>query len=498
MNRNILLVAAREFRQIMAMKSFWFTLLILPVAFALGPLLADTLDEEEAEQIVVLDRSGGQVAKALETRFALENDRHQLRDISRYVRRYDLQSADPDAVWAQHDRWYSDADIAAYRAAGGMDGVLEKINRVRDSATPELEVHDPFYAIRSADEELARAEGDTLQEQVDRLLDNHDGVDAERADTILLIGADYPRDPTVRLWSSEQPDPAFVATLQEVLTGEMQLTLLQSQGISRAEAQAVQTAHPAITITTPPPGGGAREAVLIRSIVPLAMAYLLMIGLMLSGSWMLQGSVEERSNKLLESLLACIRPEELMYGKLLGSLAVGLSMIGVWTVCAIFAVFVAQGAVADMIRPALEPVSSPMNVAAILYFFLMGYIAISIIFVAIGALADSMSEAQGYLMPVMLAILLPITFLINMIIADKDLVLVEVLTWISLWTPFAVLARLGSGIELWVMIATGILLAGFVVIELIFLGRLFRASLLATGQKPGLQQLFQRLKSAPE
>lgn len=187
-----------------------------------------------------------------------------------------------------------------------------------------------------------------------------------------------------------------------------------------------------------------------------------------------------------------------MYGKLLGSLAVGLSMIGVWTVCAIFAVFVAQGAVADMIRPALEPVSSPMNVAAILYFFLMGYIAISIIFVAIGALADFMSEAQGYLMPVMLAILLPITFLINMIIADKDLVLVEVLTWIPLWTPFAVLARLGSGIELWVMIATGILLAGFVVIELIFLGRLFRASLLATGQKPGLQQLFQRLKSAPE
>lgn len=494
MNRNILLVAAREFRQIMAMKSFWFTLLILPVAFALGPLLADTLDEEEAEQIVVLDRSGGQVAKALETRFALENDRHQLRDISRYVRRYDLQSADPDAVWAQHDRWYSDADIAAYRAAGGMDGVLEKINRVRDSATPELEVHDPFYAIRSADEELARAEGDTLQEQVDRLLDNHDGVDAERADTILLIGADYPRDPTVRLWSSEQPDPAFVATLQEVLTGEMQLTLLQSQGISRAEAQAVQTAHPAITITTPPPGGGAREAVLIRSIVPLAMAYLLMIGLMLSGSWMLQGSVEERSNKLLESLLACIRPEELMYGKLAGTVAVGLSMLLVWVACGAIAGYAMQGTFSDMIRPALEPLTSPGIIMAMIYFFILGYISISILFIAIGAMSDSMNEAQGYLMPVMFTILIPITLLIQSVLSGSESIAVKVLTWIPLWTPFAVLARLGMGIPWWEMVGAGLMLAAFTALELMLLGRLFRNSLLMQGQKPSLRGILDRLK----
>ena len=33
---NVLLVAGREIRQILKMKSFWLTLLILPVAFALG------------------------------------------------------------------------------------------------------------------------------------------------------------------------------------------------------------------------------------------------------------------------------------------------------------------------------------------------------------------------------------------------------------------------------------------------------------------------------
>ena len=68
----------------------------------------------------------------------------------------------------------------------------------------------------------------------------------------------------------------------------------------------------------------------MRSILPLAAAYLLMMSLMLSGSWMLQGTVEERSNKLLETVLACVSPEELMYGKLLGTVGVGLFMIAVW------------------------------------------------------------------------------------------------------------------------------------------------------------------------
>jgi ABC-type Na+ efflux pump permease subunit len=216
---------------------------------------------------------------------------------------------------------------------------------------------------------------------------------------------------------------------------------------------------------------------------------------MLSGSWMLQGSVEERSNKLLESLLACIWPEELMYGKLLGGLSVGLLMIAVWAGCAGIAAYATQGVIADMIRPALEPVSSPVIILAILYFFIAGYILISAIFVAIGAMVDSMSEAQGYLMPVLLAILLPITFLLQAILAGKEGLLVQVLTWVPLWTPFAVLARLGMGIETWVLVGTGILLAAAIALELVFLGRLFRASLLASGQRLSIKRLIERFSA---
>ena len=494
---NILLVAVREFRQVAAMKSFWLTLLLLPVALALGPLLGDSLDEDEPTQVVMIDRAGGSAAEAIESRFALDQDRYTMRELSRYVRRHELEAAAPQAAWTQHDRWYTDADVAAFRAAGGVDAAIEDIDRVRPEAISPFEVSPPLYEFAAAPAGLADAQGEELQARIDTMLDPPDDApEAEAADIVLLIGENYPRDPTIGLWSNEQPSTGFVTGLQDTLTGDLRTRLMAENGIGGDAARAIQSAAPAIAVSTPPPGGGAREAMLIRSIVPLALAYILVMALMLSGSWMLQGSVEERSNKLLESLLACIRPEELMYGKLLGALAVGFSMIVVWLGCAVVAGFATQGAIADFIRPALEPLASPQAILAMIYFFIAGYIAISIIFVAIGALADSMSEAQGYLMPILLAVLLPITFLINAVLAGKDGLIVQILTWVPLWTPFTVLARLGLGIEWWEMVGAGLLLAGFIALEVIFLGRLFRASLLSTGQKPGLAQLLQRLRPA--
>ena len=105
-----------------------------------------------------------------------------------------------------------------------------------------------------------------------------------------------------------------------------------------------------------------------------------------------------------------------------------------------------------------------------------------------------MNDAQGYLMPILLAIILPITVLIQGILEGGRGVGITLLTWIPIWTPFAVLARLGTGIPTWEVLGAGLLLAAFVAVELVLLGRLFRASLLAQGQKPGLAELLARLR----
>jgi ABC-type Na+ efflux pump permease subunit len=74
-------------------------------------------------------------------------------------------------------------------------------------------------------------------------------------------------------------------------------------------------------------------------------------------------------------------------------------------------------------------------------------------------------------------------------------VLMEVLTWVPIWTPFAVLARLGLGIPTWEVIGSGITLAAFAAAEVVLLGRLFRASLLASGQRPNLREVVARMRA---
>jgi len=117
--KNILLVAAREFRQIAGMRSFWLTLLILPLCFAAGPLAQRFIDKDEPDQVMVIDRTGGGEARAVQQRFEIDRGRDVLTELSRYVQRHHLEAADPSALWAQHDRWYSDADVARFAASAG-------------------------------------------------------------------------------------------------------------------------------------------------------------------------------------------------------------------------------------------------------------------------------------------------------------------------------------------------------------------------------------------
>ena len=494
--KNILIVAAREFRQITAMRSFWLTLLILPAALSLGPIAQRFLSDDTSDRVIVIDRTGGAEASSIEQRFASDLDRRQLQKLSRYVQRHKLETADPAAPWASHDHWYTAADIAQFRASGGVKAALAKIARVKSSETPDYEPARPSYEVIATPPALANLPDDRIGDAAQAYLKPADK--AKPVDYVLLIPREFGASPIVRLWARSEARPGFVTAVQDVLTRDLRSRFLESQGVSPQAAQAASAIAPALSISSPPPGGGAREAMLVRSILPLAASYLLMMSLMLSGSWMLQGTVEERSNKLLETVLACVSPEELMYGKLLGTIGVGLSMILAWTACGAIAGYATHGVIADLIRPALAPLTSPGTIIAMIYFFLVGYVAVSVLFLAIGGMSDSMREAQGYLMPVMLAILMPVTFLLQAIVAGRTGVLVEVLTWVPLWTPFTVLARLGMGIPTWEVIGSGLLLAVFTAASLVLVARLFRASLLAQGQRPNLAEVIARMRHGGE
>ncbi len=495
MIERILIVAGREFRQIAATRSFWITLLILPLAFAMGPIASRFLDKSDTDRVMLIDRAGGGTAKAIADRLTLEEQRRVLTALSRYVESHHLEAADPAAPWASHDRWYGDAEVARFAADGGAKAAIARIARIKRGDTPAFDIPDPFYTIVPPPPAVATASPAAIGRTLEPLLRPAEGSKAKPLDYAVFIPADFGRSPAVRLWANGAPAPAFVATLQQLLGQDLRQRFLTANGVSPAVAVASTTIAPAIAVVVPPRGSG-RERVLIRSILPLACAYILLMSLILSGSWMLQGSVEERGNKLIETVLACVSPNELMYGKLIGTVGIGLSMVATWAICGLVAAFATHGAIAEIIRPALEPVSSFGAIATILYFFTAGYILVAMIFLVIGSMSDSMRDAQGYLTPVLMVIMIPVTILVQAVLRGATGTAIEVLTWIPIYTPFAVLARLGSGMPLWQIWATGALTAAFIALEVVLLGRVFRATLLASGQRIGLKQVVGLMRRA--
>ena len=494
MIRHILLVATREYRQIASTRSFWLTLLIIPLAFAAGPLLSRFVDKPHTDTVMLIDQSGGQVATAIGHRFEIDHQRQIMDALSHYVDRHNLKRAAPDAPWASKGRWYSDADVAAFIATGGQKAALAQIARISKSDADAFDAPDEDYRIVATPPPIAVAPAGSIDGLLAPYLRPADKAGHKPIDYVVLIPHDFGMSPAVRLWANGVPRASFVASLQGVLTSQLRTRYLLANRVAAPTAAAAASLAPAIGVTTPPAGSG-RERVVIRSILPLVSAYILLMSLILSGSWMLQGAIEERSNKLIETVLACITPNELMYGKLVGTVAVGLSMVATWVLCGLFAAFATHGAIADLIRPALEPVSPPGSIAAILYFIVAGYLMVSMIFLVIGAMSDSMREAQGFLTPVLLVIMLPVTLLVQAVLRDTGGPIIEALTWIPLYTPFAVLARLGSGIPTWEIFGSAATLLLFIVIEIVALGRIFRASLLSGGGRPSLAELARLVRS---
>ncbi len=496
---NILLVAAREFRQIAGMRSFWVTLLILPAALAIGPIAQRMIGSDDIERVMLIDRNGRE-ATAIRERLDLDQDRRVLTALSRYSERYHLDKADPAALWAQHDRLYGNVEVAAFARSGGVKSALSRMKPAMTDGTPAFDPPKPDFEIVPVPAALTGADPATLDARLKPLMKGSDAAGKSRPkplNYVLYIPADFGTGgASARLWAADQPGQRFLQPVQSVLTQNLRNGYLRAAGLTPEQAANAATLTPAIEVIAPPPGGGA-ERVFVRSILPLLAAYILLMSLLLSGSWMLQGLVEERSNKLIETVLACISPDELLFGKLAGTVAIGLTMVVVWVGFAGIAAFATQGAVAQFLRPALAPLSSPGIIVAMLYFFVTGYLMVSMIFLAIGAMSDSMRDAQSYLTPVILVIAMPFAVLAQAILSDKSGIGVTIMTWVPIYTPFTMLARLGVGVPVWEIIGSGVTLAIFVGIEFVALGRVFRASLLGAGQKPSLAGIARLMRRAP-
>ncbi|MDE1468522.1 ABC transporter permease [Aurantiacibacter sp. D1-12] len=489
--REILLVAKREMRQVIATKGFWIMLAAVPIALAISGFASNQLAPERTTAYSVVDESG-RYAPLLETQMQASFRQATLRELSEYAEKWELQHVDPEAPWANRQAWLNPAEIQRFAEAGGAEAAVALLEPELDEDTPPFEIEDPYYTeVALPDGVAIPAVGEEVGERLRSVLEDDITVDDRRLPygAILHIPANFGQPGAqARIFTNGRSNASLIRNMREILSASVRQDAFAAQGIAPDTAIALQTMQAPVSVIEPPPGEG-RSLVATRSLVPIALVYLLLITAVTTGSMMLQGVVEERSNKLFESVLACIKPDTLMQGKLLGLGAIGLIIVLTWAGTGLVAALYFEGFAAEVLRPSLEALDDPLLILAMIIYFLGGYVVLAMVFLAVGAISESMQDAQSYLTPVIFLIMIPVVIVMQAALKGPDEPVALILSWIPLYTPFAMLARLGSGVATWEIIGTIVLLIAFIWLELKLLGNIFRASLLNDG-KPTWKRIF--------
>ncbi|HMA11947.1 MAG TPA: ABC transporter permease, partial [Steroidobacteraceae bacterium] len=217
-----------------------------------------------------------------------------------------------------------------------------------------------------------------------------------------------------------------------MLHDAMRVTLtterLRADGLDPSLVQKATHVQRPRTVVVAPDGRQQAPAGLNRAL-PFIMGILLFMGVMIGGQALMTSTIEEKSSRVVEVLLAAVSPLELMWGKLLGQMGVGLVMMSV---------YIALGVLALM-QFALFGLLDPLLIVWLLVFFLVAYLVFGALMLAIGAAVSQLADAQSLMGPVMMLLVTPYV-LTPFIGRQPDSTFAVVASFIPPVSPFVILA----------------------------------------------------------
>ncbi len=281
-------------------------------------------------------------------------------------------------------------------------------------------------------------------------------------------------------------DDAVGQALEPVLAAFAQQLALASAvtdlGGEPAEvAGQIADAQPQVTALDPEPvrDGGQIVAGYIAGI-------LLFISLMTAGQLVAQGVVEEKSSRVVELLLATVRPAQLMAGKVLGIGVVGLLQV---------ALVVAAGAGTATALGLLDASSLDIGTTAVwaLVWFVVGFAMYALVLGALGALVSRQEDVGSVIGPVTTLMIVPYVLGISILPWDPTNSLATWLSFVPFCSPMLMPIRIALGAaETWeALLALGLSIA--LVPALVWLaGRIYSGAILHSGSRMKIRDALRR------
>jgi len=255
--------------------------------------------------------------------------------------------------------------------------------------------------------------------------------------------------------------------------------------------------------------------------IGMLSAFIIYMFIVIYGAQVMNGVVQEKTNRIVEVMISSVKPFELMMGKIIGIAMVGLTQFLMWVIltgvisAAVGSLFVGSidvnsmhqmGQVGMQTAPvnampsemqslftALSGVNYFQIVGLFIVYFLGGYLLYASLFAAVGSAVDNETDTQQFSMPIML----PIIFAIYAGIfaaQNPDGPLAFWCSMIPFTSPIVMMVRLPFDVPVWqILLSLTILILSFVGTTWMA-GKIYRTGILMYGKKVSWKELWKWLK----
>jgi ABC-2 type transport system permease protein len=322
----------------------------------------------------------------------------------------------------------------------------------------------------------------------------------------------------IMFYGKTNPSLSMIGDLEGIIKRQIDAIKLQESGISPELMNRLKTNVSVRSVNISEEGVEKESSAGLSFGIGYAGGFLIYLFIFIYGAQVMQGVIEEKSNKIVEIIVSTVKPFQLMLGKVLGIASVGLTQLLIWIVLMVvltslvfsyFGIDAASSGMSDSLgelsqeqmdavssSPELQNIASLINgidftyiITVFLFYFVGGYLLYGALFAAIGSAVENPSEAQQFMLPVTLPLILSIMGLFVFVLEDPNSSVSFWLSIIPFTSPITMMGRLGFGVPAWELaLSMGLLILGFLG-TIWFAGRIYRVGILMTGTKVNYKTL---------
>ena len=334
------------------------------------------------------------------------------------------------------------------------------------------------------------------------------------------IDLDNPRG--IQLYGIENPSVTLIGYLESALKRKIEDQKLYAQGIDPKVLKEIRTEVSIQSITLGEEGEEKVNNANVNYAIGFLAGILIYIFIFVYGNQIMQGVIEEKSTRIVEILVSSLKPFQLMMGKIFGIGAVGLTQFLIWVVLigslssigmGVLGMQMPQQQAIEMTNPEfvqVTPDSSEladvmalingidfvMLVGSFIIYFLGGYLLYGALFAAIGSAVDSPTDAQQFMFPITIPLIVAYMGLFVFVLQDPNSTTSFWLSVVPLTSPIAMMGRISYGVPFWELaLSMGLLVGGFLVTTWLA-GKIYRIGILMHGTKPTYKTLWKWIKSS--